>query len=445
MEKSRGASALAGKVGGWISSTVAARKRTDATPPVVSASDEGGMDDKSSKAKAIVDVTPESVLERPSSAAASISSRSLDTSLNLTCFWSRWRKQPATNNQHAPQTDSIAQFPGTPSSAVDSSKLDWLNAQAPVAAPSSSFSTTLQGKSPDTLFDANSSQTGLPRSNAAGFLDLDLFEASTQGVMPAQRRHPATQKAPRIQGESSSLLQEQDTLAMFDSLTVASIDDLHKTTPPRWRLAAQQTAVALDSGDLVDGRADEDDIEAVGRDYRDDDDEEEEEYEGSIFDQRNQRFSDKSTLPELPSRSTMSQPALPHKSHPSTNVPKSSTSSLDAPLRSLSSNSLGTITLKRSSSSASSRATRSTLLPSPASGGETRKTAPLLPPPPPGPASSRTRSPLSPPRPPTSLHPQTDASQLGVLPSSSGPQRQGPALSQGQGMTEDDLAFFEGF
>lgn len=472
MEKPTGASALAGKVGGWISGAVA-RRKADIGPPVVSAEDHDASDEEPSEAPTnILDV--DSLTEAPAQPKSDQQSNSQAAN---TGFWGRWRKQPANSEQSKQQQQSEAQTKSS-SSAIDNDSLDWLSAQT--AAPASSRPQQQPSQSSSSLFfglgrrgqqPAREQPTGATLDSNSNVLDFDIFE-NAAGPSSTSKRTPQKEssltQSTRNRAQTAqrptapNLFQDEsteDTLAMFDTLSIQHSRRQPQTGPhagqmPRSMQQQPPRPATLRPADFVDGRADEDDLEAVGFDYRDDEADDEAPTGTSASQWPHEPFSDKPMPPAPfhPSPSNASQAgAGTNPTRYDRSQPSKSTASLDEPRRSFSPNSLGQIHLNRTSSTTAGVGGTSPLVRASSNGstwsgrnpgGAANRTS-LLPPPP----SSRQRTTIGPA--PTSINPPPlhnhSQTQLSRPPQHAlNTQTQRQALSQGQGMTSDDLAFFEG-
>ncbi|CAO1637181.1 unnamed protein product [Jaminaea pallidilutea] len=471
MAKPSATKVLAGRFSGWVSNAVA---RGREGPTVESAADvDGDSGDESNQKDDVFGGSTmsaassskgpsQNILDEPAQASGGTNDAAGTSSQGG--FWSRWRRGPNS------ATDSQSQQP--PANTIDSDGLDWLSSQsAPAAASSSSQmrSSSSGGGGGGKYSDDHGQGSSMPPQATFGRpaptndpFDFSMFEAPLGGTKQSA--------APSSTAARAKLL----------------------TQPPRRETGPPQA--------FLSGRAEEtEDFDSIGYDYRDGDGDDSD-LRAAESDLRGMgdldwmdsgRYTDRLT-PKKPMSRQQNRAA--HAPAPANASPppamQSFRSSAEETKRPFSP-SLGTITLNRSGSTTSANANRnrmsgttsssargsatpfqlppppssssssspsflsqrtqqkqqpddpfdfSSSSPSSSSSSAPRKqptataprSAPLFPPPPSGATSSR-HSPISSQGMQTSQSQQQDQQK-----------RRQAAISQGQKMTQDDLAFFEG-
>ncbi|CAO1623960.1 unnamed protein product [Parajaminaea phylloscopi] len=428
MEKPKGAAALAGKVGGWISGAVTSRIRSDAAPPVVHATDgDDSLPAESFGQPVDVGVLDDTAKVDSPAVAAAVESSPTKPASGPSGFWGRWRKQQPSELPQKQATGTEPPVSGPSAPSFDDDSLDWLTSQTRVPGNPGRPPQQAQLQFAPPMRTLNSSSRSEVLDSTSGRsspFDFDVFESSRSASRPSAASTQLARGSRTSAPNSTAVRAEsQDPFAMFDSLHIshgsaASGSKLSGTLGGR----PQMSAMSSRPVDLLDGRADDNDLEAVGYDYRDMEDDDEEATVQSTA------WQAEKPTPLAPSKGV----APRWLGQASANTSNHSADSLSEPRRSFSPTSLGSISLKRASSSASSSMAAS-------SAAGAGKRGSLLPPPPstrtrtiPGPAIANPTKPQPPPQRPAS-HLSTQHSR----PSAN------PTLSEGRGMTSDDLAFFE--
>lgn len=465
MAKPSATKVLAGKFSGWVSNAVA---RGREGPTVESAADgEGDSGDESNQKDDVLggsamSAAPSSkgpsqnILDEP--AQPSEGTNDAAGSNSQGGFWSRWRRGANT------ATDSQSQQP--PANTIDSDGLDWLSSQsAPAAASSSSQSRSSSsgGDGGGKYRDKHGQGSSMPPPATFGKpaptndpFDFSMFEAPLGGTRQS--------------------IAPSSTAARAKSLA----------QPPRRETGPPQA--------FLSGRAEEtEDFDSIGYDYRDGDGDDSD-LRAAESDLRGMgdldwmdsgRYTDRLT-PKKPmsrqqNRAAPAQAPVNASPPPAMHSYRSSAEETRRPF----SPSLGTITLNRSGSTTSSTASRNRMSGTASSSARGSATSFQLPPPPssssssspsfpsqrpqqkqqpnalfdfsssssPAPPKQATgtaprSSPLFPPPPGYSVSRHSPMSSPGMQTSQSQQleqqKRKQAAISQGQTMTQDDLAFFEG-
>lgn len=518
MQKKQGPAAIAGIVGGWFSSAVA---RSRETPKVVNAGAEADSDDETKPSPAQTGRVEGDLLGAQNGGASGPSTSSPDTSSTSAAptkaqnsvtgkFWGRWGKSAQESKQ--PNAGAA----GNALDSVTGADLDALGAEAsqkagtsgPYSAPlwsdaSETSTPRLSQRPPHARISStsrgsfsNRTKPGLHQttfgSKGNGPIEGDPFDFSEFEVPTSSANfsggRPSSTYNEASHGVSSLARIAPGALAPPPSVGPRS--DQWSSPPPSGTSAtglmarSQSLSAAGQSGryggygrggpstkgDTFDtgfweGQAKEDDIDAIGHDYREDPGDQDVFPEEWGSNSNEGAFVDQPPLP--PSKPQRSSPLAGRATSPPQILQRkeaSQGSAVGETRRSFSPASLGTITLNRSASTSSNRTATPPILPPPASGSSNRRTSVL--PPPPGPSRARPISMQSsgnsstsggrhglapslsafspPPGQQTARSPITAPSGGSPQLNAPGVANKAPALSQGQGMTNDDLAFFEG-
>lgn len=477
MKKKQGAAALADRLGGWMRSAVTAKNAdagAAAEPQVASAADEDEDDEQQPmpdqpKPPVQSDLFNDPISEQPQQPQQQQQPGAMGRFLN------RWRKPAAdTGSSTQAANDSVI---------VDEDGLDWLGAQgnqstsvqvidpqhdflaetatsavtpAPAPAPPS------RATRPRTSFPVSSTGRGVqqapaPVSTSSRFasrpqqpanddpFDFSAFEDATPSVMtststatraPTSYPRPlsklATTPRPVVPPIRSTAV-ESDAFEVFNRASSSRVPAESTSRLPR---PAQMPAPAFYSG-----RAQEDDFERSGYDYREEDESADD--WGWGMEQPANKYDDEFASQDSITRRNAPPPPLPPPKQQQQQQTSTGSSLLNRAA------SLSSAPLSRAASSSSS------------SGGTSSKRGSLLPPPPPGRnrmlqlgsgaglnrsssvtaggarSSSQNSSGASSPALAAQPLPQQHHQQQQ-------PQRPTSSLSKGGGMTCDDLAFFEG-